>query len=92
VSQRTGKRYSVEGPFRPRDETDWGPVPVGIQYSVADLREVSGQLWPEGAHRVQLSADVRQVTGMRSRTFYGESAWAEAARYIDDVDQKRRRL
>jgi hypothetical protein len=90
MSQRTGPRYEVEGAFRPRDETDWGPVPEGISYSVSDLREVSGHLWRGGAHKVALSAEVREITGMKSKTFYGESAWAEAARYIDDVDQKRR--
>jgi hypothetical protein len=90
MSQRTGPRYKVEGPFRPEAETDWGPVPDGVSYSVGDLREVSGHLWREGAHKVALSAEVRRITGMRSKTFYGESAWNEAARYIEDVANKLR--
>jgi hypothetical protein len=92
MSQRTGKNYAVHGSFRQRDEYDYGPVPDGITYSVADLIERGQHIWSNGAHKVALSVEVRSATGMKSKTFYGESAWNEAARYIDDVEQKLRRL
>lgn len=90
MSQRLGKNYAVHGAFRERSETDWGPVPEGARYFVADLLEKrSGHVWQNGAHKVQITT--KRPGAPRSRTFYGESAWSDAARYIDDFENWLRR-
>lgn len=53
-----------------------------VVVKVADLLEKrSGHVWSNGAYKVQLT----NVPGMRSKTFYGESAWSDAARYAEDA-------
>src|SRR5690606_1272496 len=93
-------RYAVHGAWREQIRTEWGyPMPAGVRYFVADLLEKrSGHVWSSGAHKVQiekLAGTTRAQTGQpRSRTFYGESAWRDAARYVEDYDWwlKRREL
>lgn len=93
MSQRLNPdRYKVHGDWEHVSNTEWGRVPDGVTYQIADLLEVrSGHIWHAGAHKVTLDKATRETTGMKSTTFYGESAWSDANRYIDDVYYKLRR-
>jgi hypothetical protein len=47
----------------------------------ADLLTKLNYLYVGGSYRVRL----RNVAGMRGKTFYGEYAWSNAARYAGDA-------
>ncbi|MCD6056513.1 MAG: hypothetical protein K0Q89_43 [Thermomicrobiales bacterium] len=57
--------------------------PALIEIKVADLLEKrSEHVWKDGAYKVIL----QNVPGkLRSKTFYGETAWSDAARYASDA-------
>jgi hypothetical protein len=58
--------------------------PALIEVKVADLVEKGREnhVWKHGAYKVIL----QNVPGtMRSKTFYGETAWSDAARYASDA-------
>jgi hypothetical protein len=78
-------RYAVHGEFRSRIQRS---IPMDdnkvarIEVLSADLLEKgSGYIWTSGAFKVTL----QNVPGMRSKTFYGETAWSDAARYASDA-------
>lgn len=84
-------KYAIEGAWRHRAdrhgliETATEVKPAVISVKVADLLEKGlGHLWPEGAYKVQLT----NVPGMRTKTFYGETAWSDAERYASDAALK----
>jgi hypothetical protein len=86
------ERYAVHGEWR--HAAGWAGfvvLPDGnddradITVQVADLLEKrSNHVWRSGAYKVTL----RNVPGMRSKTFYGETAWSDAARYASDAATK----
>lgn len=92
MSQRLNKdRYAVHGGWRRASgwsglvEVPTGVKPAVIDVQVADLLEVrSGHVWSNGAYRVTLT----NVPDMRSKTFYGETAWCDAARHARDAASK----
>jgi len=86
-------RYAVHGEWRHRASrsglVDHGTVvkPAAIEVSSADLAEktiLGDYVWTNGAFRVKL----QHVPDMRSKQFYGETAWMDAARYASDAAQK----
>ena len=80
-----GWRCAVERVYRNRDWPDQDLAPQTITIDIADLLEKrSGFVWSNGAYRVTL----KNVPDMRSKTFYGETAWSNAARYAADAATK----
>lgn len=83
-------RYAVHGSWRERERRhyrfdDDQPGYAEIVVQVADLLEKgSGHVWTSGAYKVAL----KNVPGMRSKTFYGETAHSDAARYASDAATK----
>ena len=84
------ERYAVHGEWRHAAgwsgliEVAGGIKPADVHVTVADLAEktsVGDYVWNNGAYKVQL----KNVPGMRSKTFYGETAWSDAARYAADA-------
>jgi hypothetical protein len=88
VSQRLGKRYKiVPGTWWKATTYDYGtPLPEGVEYSCADLTDGT-HTYTDGAHRVKLP---KGDHGLRSTTFYGETAWSDAVRLIRDYAWKTR--
>jgi hypothetical protein len=93
MSQRLNKaRYAVHGDWRPAaqhaiptyDETGDEDAAI-ITVQVADILEKhSGHVWRSGTYKVTLT----NVPGMKSKTFNGETAWSDAARYASDAATK----
>ena len=60
-------------------DTDQGYL---IDIEQADMHDTKiGKVYVGGAYRVTL----RGIPGMRTKTFLGESAWSDAARYAADA-------
>ena len=64
----------------PADGATLATVEVG---DLLDTR--TGTTYAEGWHRVQLTPAGRERTGMRTKTFRGETAWSDAERYARDL-------
>jgi hypothetical protein len=93
MSQRLNpERYAVHGKWR--EVARWAGYvtsPDGnddradIIVITADLLEKrSGHVWSDGAYKVTL----KNVPDMRTKTFHGETAWSDAARYASDAATK----
>lgn len=53
-----------------------------VTVEIADCRDQrGGRTYTDGTFRVTL----RNITGMRSKTYYGESAWSNAQRLANDA-------
>jgi hypothetical protein len=85
-------RYAIHGDWRYAAHrhglVDRGAdvQPALIEVKVADLLEkASGHVWNSGAYKVILQ---NVPGGMRSKTFYGETAWSDAVRYASDAAVK----
>jgi hypothetical protein len=77
------QRYAVHGAWR--RVAAWRGPHGQVTVEVADLLEKSSNhVWHSGAYRVTL----KDVPGMRSKTFYGESAWSAAERYASEAATK----
>lgn len=88
MSQRLDKdRYAVEGPWTQQVCGPSGETLRGVLYYRAGLLDKRlGHVWDDGAHRVKVLGPSKY----RSATFYGETAWSDAARLIDDVAWEQR--
>ena len=79
-------RYKPVGNWR-EDQTLRGyspdDEPIAITIEISDVREVSGTIWHDGAHRVKVDTERRPKP--RGKTFIGETAWCDAQRYAGDV-------
>jgi hypothetical protein len=83
MSQRVGKNYKVDQEsWERRDRLDYGDVPEGCEYWVGDLIDHHGYRWRDGAHKIKVPK--RPNCRVRSTTYYGESAWSDAARALND--------
>lgn len=83
MSQRTGKNYKVDqASWDRRDRYDYGDVPDGCEYWVADLIDSHGYRWRSGAHKIKVPK--HPSCRVRSTTYYGETAWSDAARALND--------
>lgn len=79
-------RYAPTGSWRTafhetvtNDEDD---STSSVTVDIADCRDQrGGRTYTDGTFRVTL----KNVTGMRSKTFYGEMAWANAQRLASDA-------
>lgn len=85
------ERYAIRGEWEYRAHrhglVDRGMdvQPALIEVKVADLLEKqSGHVWKQGAFKVIL----QNVPDMRTKTFYGETAHHDAARYASDAATK----
>lgn len=75
-------RYSVHGEWRRCASLSAPERAAAIEVYSADLLEKrSGHIWTAGAHKVVLT----KITGWRTKTFYGETSWSDAARYAGDA-------
>ena len=63
----------------PRTGEELGDIVFG------DLTTRDGFTHLAGWYSVRLNAHARKVSGLRSCTFYGETAWSDAERYAADV-------
>ena len=86
------KRYKPVGNWRPNNSeiVVFGASVRYAQYvniDVSDVREDNGHIWSNGAHRVKVTRP--PLWGdeplPRGKTFIGELAWADAARYAGDA-------
>jgi hypothetical protein len=85
MSQRLDKdRYALEGAWRCADS--WvDAFGATITVDVCDIRELRASfVWRNGAYRVRIAG----IPGFKSKTFYGEMAWADATRYASDAATK----
>lgn len=77
-------RYAPTGSWRTayHDRFDTGDAEASVTIEIADCRDQrGGRTYSDGTFRVTL----KNVPGMRSRTFYGESAWSNAQRLGNDA-------
>ena len=87
MSQRLNKdRYAVAPPWEQVSHAQndrEGDAPFEVFHHEAGLREKrSGHVWGGGAHRVRITGPAGHP---KSTTFYGETAWSDAERYVRDA-------
>lgn len=79
-------RYSIEGPWELAERLVLNDGYAGETYVLGKVETATlvdtrgGYRYDRGAYRV-----TSKVPGIRTKTFRGESAWSDAARYADDV-------
>lgn len=79
-------RYAVEGPWVKLEDVVLNDGYAGDTYVLGKVEAATlvdtrgGYRYERGAIRV-----VAKVQGVRTKTFKGEMAWADAARYADDM-------
>jgi hypothetical protein len=85
-------RYSIEGPWELAETLVLNDGYAGESYVLGKVETATlvdgtgGYRYEQGAYRV-----TSKVPGIRTKTFRGESAWSNAARYADDVYEAARR-
>lgn len=81
--QRLGKNYKIDQTsWRRKYYYDYGNVPDDVEYWVGDLTDQYDRSWRDGAHKIKVPKQPN--CRVRSTTYYGETAWSDAARAIHD--------
>lgn len=81
------KRYRPDGPWSIDKVYDAADVNVTAIIEVSDLVErYTSRRYVNGAWRVRFEGEAHP----RAKSFYGETAWSDAARYADDEIHKLR--
>jgi hypothetical protein len=78
------RRYEVTGPWSIETINHYAGASVTTE--IADLRDKrNGQVYRQGAYRVRVRCHPVLSGQPRTKSFYGETAWSDAARYADDA-------
>ena len=88
---RRSKRYEIVsgwdmvGSYIVRPYFDGGDLQVRVTREVANIRDtVGGHVYQDGAYRVK-AVHTSGGSYLRSKTFYGETAWSDSRRLYSDT-------
>lgn len=89
---RASQRYEITSPWEDVDRSvfwvgsDTENHAIELIHETANIRDTQGSYeYRRGAHRVYATHLLSQKSAKRVKTFYGESAWSDAARLYGDI-------